>query len=150
VGGKRSSRVIEQVRSVHPRTDDYIPTICCRRRIDPHLRKQYLEIMRKSVLKQKADLLVAIAHPNRIRILEQLRNEIKCNCELAPALGLEQSNLSRHLKVLTQAGVLISWKDGLRVNFKIADERFFELLDLAENIAAKSEHADEPGEAGRG
>lgn len=106
--------------------------------------------MRKSVLKQKADLLVAIAHPNRIRILEQLRNEIKCNCELAPALGLEQSNLSRHLKVLTQAGVLISWKDGLRVNFKIADERFFELLDLAENIAAKSEHADEPGEAGRG
>ena len=104
--------------------------------------------MKKSALKQKADLLVAIAHPNRIRILEQLRNEIKCNCELAPALGLEQSNLSRHLKVLTQAGVLISWKDGLRVNFKIADERFFDLLDLAENIAAKSEHADEPAAAG--
>lgn len=92
----------------------------------------------------KANMLMAIAHPNRIRILEQLRNEIKCNCELAPALGLEQSNLSRHLKVLTQAGVLISWKDGLRVNFKVADERIFEILDLAESAALRSVPVLEP------
>ena len=91
--------------------------------------------MKRSPLKQKAEILLAIAHPNRIRILDQLRKEIKCNCELAPALGLEQSNLSRHLKILTQAGILISWKDGLRVNFKIADKRIFDILDLAEHIA---------------
>jgi ArsR family transcriptional regulator len=93
--------------------------------------------MIKSAIQQKANLLVAIAHSNRIRILEHLRREFKCNCELAPALGLEQSNLSRHLKILTQAGVLISWKDGLRVNFKIADDRIFDILDIAENIATK-------------
>ena len=94
--------------------------------------------MKKSTIDKKADILMAIAHPNRIRILEHLRTDIKCNCELAPALGLEQSNLSRHLKVLTQAGVLISWKDGLRVNFKIADERIFEILDLAESAALRN------------
>jgi DNA-binding transcriptional ArsR family regulator len=99
--------------------------------------------MKKSSLTQKANLIVALAHPNRIRILEQLRHGFKCNCELAPALGLEQSNLSRHLKLLTQAGVLISWKDGLRVNFKIADERIFELLDLAGHISVASTHAPE-------
>jgi DNA-binding transcriptional ArsR family regulator len=98
----------------------------------------YIVTMKTTALKRKASLLVAIAHPNRIRILEHLRREFKCNCELAPALGLEQSNLSRHLKILTQAGVLISWKDGLRVNFKIADDRIFDLLDLAENIATKA------------
>jgi DNA-binding transcriptional ArsR family regulator len=98
--------------------------------------------MAKSPIKQKAHLLMAIAHPNRIRILEQLRTEIKCNCELAPALGLEQSNLSRHLKILTQAGVLISWKDGLRVNFKIADEKIFDLLDMAESISMNSERIE--------
>jgi ArsR family transcriptional regulator len=102
--------------------------------------------MKKSMTKLKADILVAIAHPNRIRILEQLRKEVKCNCELAPALGLEQSNLSRHLKVLTQAGVLISWKDGLRVNFKIADERIFELLDLSESIATRKDRVEVPEE----
>jgi DNA-binding transcriptional ArsR family regulator len=79
----------------------------------------------------KAEILAAIAHPNRIRILEQLQEGVRCNCELAPALDLEQSNLSRHLKILVQAGILTSWKEGLRVNFKIADDRIFTILDMA-------------------
>ena len=89
----------------------------------------------------KAEILAAIAHPNRVRILEQLRHRVKCNCELAPALDLEQSNLSRHLKILVQAGVLLSWKDGLRVNFKIADERILKILDLAATVAKQSVEA---------
>jgi Predicted transcriptional regulator len=103
--------------------------------------------MKRSAIEQKAEILLAIAHPNRIRILEQLRKEIKCNCELAPALGLEQSNLSRHLKVLTQAGILISWKDGLRVNFKIADKKIFDLLELAERISSRQVPVEELEEA---
>ena len=83
----------------------------------------------------KAEILVALAHPNRIRILELLRKDVMCNCELAPALELEQSNLSRHLKILVQAGILNSWKDGLRVNFKVTDDRIFKILDIAATIA---------------
>jgi ArsR family transcriptional regulator len=83
----------------------------------------------------KAELLLALAHPNRIRILEQLRTGVMCNCELAPALDLEQSNLSRHLKILVQAGILKSWKDGLRVNFKVTDMRIFKILDMATTLA---------------
>ena len=102
--------------------------------------------MKQSAIERKAEILLAIAHPNRIRILEELQKEVKCNCELAPALRLEQSNLSRHLKILTQAGILISWKDGLRVNFKIADERIFDLLDLSESIATRKVRVDVPEE----
>ncbi len=83
----------------------------------------------------KANILAALAHPNRIRIIEYLRRDVRCNCELAPALELEQSNLSRHLKILVQAGILKSWKDGLRVNFKVTDERVFKILDMAAAIA---------------
>ncbi len=93
--------------------------------------------MKKTSADLKADILVALAHPNRIRILEYIRRDIRCNCELAPALELEQSNLSRHLKVLVQAGVLVSWKEGLRVNFKVSDERIFRILDIAATIARK-------------
>lgn len=85
----------------------------------------------------KAEIIEALSHPNRIRIVELLRRDVLCNCELAPLLGLEQSNLSRHLKILVQAGILISWKDGLRVNFKVADERVFRMLDIAAAIARK-------------
>lgn len=83
----------------------------------------------------KAEILAALAHPNRIRILECLRKDVLCNCELAPALELEQSNLSRHLKILVDAGILKSWKEGLRVNFKVVDDRVFRLLDIAAAIA---------------
>jgi DNA-binding transcriptional ArsR family regulator len=89
----------------------------------------------KSSADLKAEILAALAHPNRIRIVECLRKDVLCACELAPALDLEQSNLSRHLKVLVSAGVLKSWKDGLRVNFKVADDRIFKILDAAAAIA---------------
>jgi DNA-binding transcriptional ArsR family regulator len=91
--------------------------------------------MQKTSAELKAEILAALAHPNRIRIIEYIRKDVRCNCELAPALELEQSNLSRHLKILVQAGVLVSWKDGLRVNFKVADERIFKIIDLATAIA---------------
>ena len=91
--------------------------------------------MKKDPAELKAVILAAIAHPNRIRILHYIGRDVRCNCELAPALGLEQSNLSRHLKILVQAGILVSWKDGLRVNFRVADERIFKILDMATVIA---------------
>ncbi len=85
----------------------------------------------------KSVILEALAHPNRIRILEFLRQGPRCQCEIAPELELEQSNLSRHLKILVRAGVLFSWKDGLRVNFKVADERVFKILDIAATVARR-------------
>ena len=91
--------------------------------------------MKKNPAELKAVILAAVAHPNRIRILEYIGRDVRCNCELAPALGLEQSNLSRHLKILVQAGLLGSWKDGLRVNFRVADERIFSILEMARVIA---------------
>jgi len=91
--------------------------------------------VKKTSADLKAGILAALAHPNRIRILEYIRRDVRCNCELAPALDLEQSNLSRHLKILVQAGILVSWKDGLRVNFKVTDERVFKILNIATGIA---------------
>lgn len=87
-----------------------------------------------------AEILTAISHPNRIRILNAIKQEnILCGCEMLSMLGLEQSNLSRHLSTLVKAGILVAWKDGVRMNYKIADERIFDLINLAEKIVlAKS------------
>ncbi len=93
--------------------------------------------MQKRQEELKANILTALAHPNRIRILELLKSGVKCNCEIAPELDLEQSNLSRHLKILVQEGIIISWKDGLRVNYKIADKRILDILTLASVVAHK-------------
>ena len=86
----------------------------------------------------QSEVLSAISHPNRIKILKALHKKALCNCEMMPLLGLEQSNLSRHLKNMEKSGILVSWKEGLRVNYRIADDRIIELLDMAEKIALKN------------
>lgn len=91
--------------------------------------------MQKKQEDLKANILTALAHPNRVRILELLNNGTKCNCEIAPELELEQSNLSRHMKILVNEGIVVSWKDGLRVNYKVSDKRIFAILDLAGDVA---------------
>ncbi len=95
----------------------------------------YMERGMNTAADFQADIFSAVAHPNRIRILEMIRYGINCNCEIAPELGMEQSNLSRHLKILVKSGVLRSWKEGLRTNYEIADKRIYKLLDIAADIA---------------
>ncbi len=85
----------------------------------------------------KAAVLRALAHPNRLRILEALRGGETCNCELGPKLKLEQSNLSRHLLALSEAGLVAARRDGVRMMYRVSDPRVFKVLDLIGELARK-------------
>ncbi|MDI6401272.1 metalloregulator ArsR/SmtB family transcription factor [Balneolaceae bacterium ANBcel3] len=82
----------------------------------------------------RADILNALAHPNRIRILEAIRKGFTCSCEIAPELQLEQSNLSRHIKILVNSGILIPRRDGVRINYHVSSKHIYPLLDMAGEI----------------
>ncbi len=82
----------------------------------------------------QADLFKAIAHPTRIAILHFLRDGERCVCEIFPALEIEQPNLSRHLSILKNAGILSSRKDGLKVIYRVDNPQIFELLDLTTRV----------------
>jgi|YelNatPaOPRAMG01_1025707.scaffolds.fasta_scaffold04237_3 ArsR family transcriptional regulator len=86
----------------------------------------------------QSEILSAICHPNRIKIIKALQKQALCNCEMIPLIGLEQSNLSRHLKSMEKSGILVSWKDGLMVRYNIADDRILQILNLAEKVALKN------------
>lgn len=90
--------------------------------------------MRPELQKLQAGLLAALGHPNRVRIVEFLRAGERCVCEIQPGLGLEQSNLSRHLKALKEVGILDSHKEGVSVYYKVRDPRIFRLLDMSTGI----------------
>ncbi|MFP3929006.1 MAG: ArsR/SmtB family transcription factor [Desulfobacteraceae bacterium] len=65
----------------------------------------------------------ALSDANRVRILKMLQHKRMCVCEIQEALGIAQPTASKHLKVLTEAG-LIAWeKDGLWVNYFLSDGR---------------------------
>jgi DNA-binding transcriptional ArsR family regulator len=65
----------------------------------------------------------------RIRLLDRLRDGEATVGELAEALETSQQNVSKHLAVLTEAGVLGRRKDGNRVYYRIVDESVFALCE---------------------
>jgi DNA-binding transcriptional ArsR family regulator len=80
------------------------------------------------------DFFSALAHPNRIRIMELLRDGELCQCELPDRLGLEQSNLSRHIKILSTSGALRTRRDGTRMMLSVADPRILDILDTVKEM----------------
>ena len=72
------------------------------------------------VLRYKADGLKAMAHPTRLAILETLLKGEKCVCELVELLKLEQAVVSKHLRVLKDASLVMSQKKGLKIYYSLA------------------------------
>ena len=66
-------------------------------------------------------VMKAVSDPTRVRILKILERRMMCVCELQTALGAAQSTTSKHLKILEDAGLVASHKDGLWVNYTLAD-----------------------------
>lgn len=81
-----------------------------------------------------ADLIAqrfrVIGEPLRIRLLDRLCDGEASVQELTEALGASQQNVSKHLGVLHQAGVVSRRKDGNHVHYAIADDTVFTLCEL--------------------
>ena len=70
-----------------------------------------------------------LGEPMRIKLLDQLRAGDATVGQLRDALGASQQNVSKHLGVLHQAGLVSRTKDGLSARYAIADESVFELCE---------------------
>lgn len=79
-------------------------------------------------LEQSAELLKAMAHPQRLHLLYALMPEEQCVCHLTALLHERQPYVSQQLSYLRDAGLLADRKAGLRVYYRIADERIVPLL----------------------
>jgi len=75
---------------------------------------------KKQLLFQKqAEIAKAIAHPLRIAIVDFLKDGEQCVCDIAEYVGSERSNVSRHLSVMVNAGILDYRKQGLKVIYAL-------------------------------
>lgn len=70
-----------------------------------------------------------LGEPMRIRLLDQLRDGEATVQELQEALGVSQQNVSKHLGVLLNAGMVARTKRGTSSLYSIADPAVFELCD---------------------
>ena len=78
--------------------------------------------------------LKAIAEPNRLQILDMISTGEKCACDILDSFEFTQPTLSYHMKVLIEAGIVNSRKEGIWQYYSIVDENIGELKSLMEQI----------------
>jgi len=82
----------------------------------------------------KAAFFKALAHPVRIRILEELVHGERSVQEIQSALALEQSVVSQQLGVLRANNVVVGRKAGVSVRYSVRDQLVGDLLVVARQI----------------
>lgn len=71
-----------------------------------------------------------LSEPVRLQILQQLETGRLSVGELADAVGSTQPNVSKHLKILQDEGLIARRKEGNAVYYSISDPSIFELCDI--------------------
>ena len=81
-------------------------------------------------MEEEIKLLKAMADETRVKILLYLLNGEQCACTIVPFIGKAQPTVSQHLKVLTEAGILNMRKDGVRILYRIKDDRAISIIKV--------------------
>jgi len=81
-------------------------------------------------LMKEVDVFKALADPTRLKILECVREGEKCICEIIPLTGKSQPNVSQHLKVLKNAGIVNERKDGTKSMIKASNDKIYSVIEL--------------------
>jgi len=72
-------------------------------------------------MKEFIKAMKALSDPARVKIMKMLQHKTMCVCEIQTALDKAQSTTSKHLKILEDAGLITYQKNGLWVNYQLAD-----------------------------
>jgi len=89
-----------------------------------------MEGLPKEALEQVASYFQALSEPTRLTLLNLLRSGERNVGELAQLCGYTAANVSRHMALLTQHGLVARESRGTSVYYRIADESVYALCDL--------------------
>jgi ArsR family transcriptional regulator len=85
-------------------------------------------------MEKEAKFFKALAHPLRLKIIKKLSDGELCVCKLNEDVDFSQSNLSQHLKILKEAGILNSRKVGMWMYYSIASGKVLEVISMVEEL----------------
>lgn len=112
-------------------------------------RKKYVP-MSPGALKLVAGRFRVLAESARLRILQSLESEGEMSIgDLAESLGLSQPNVSKHVRILIESGMVARRQEGNTVFCSISDDSVFELCDvvcssLLERLTSQSAILERP------
>jgi ArsR family transcriptional regulator len=88
----------------------------------------------KQIYELHAEVCKTLANPKRIEIINLLRSGEKSVTSLLEATGLLKANLSQHLSIMRQKGMIHARKEGLNVFYRIANPKIVKACDLMREV----------------
>ena len=95
-----------------------------------------------TVYEERARVFKALCDERRQRILELLHTGEKCACVLTEEMGMPQSSLSYHMKILCDSGIVISREEGKWTHYRISQQGSEKAIQLLKEITAATENHD--------
>ncbi|KKL84294.1 hypothetical protein LCGC14_1966160 [marine sediment metagenome] len=104
------------------------------RELDPELAHRLYE--------RHAEMCKIFSHSARLEILSTLRSGEMSVGELAERIGLRLSNVSQHLAMMRDRGVLTTRREGTTVYYQVANPRMLEAFDILREVLFEQIEAD--------
>jgi len=95
-------------------------------------------ILERSVV-DRARHFAALGDPTRLAILEHLRGDTRCLCEMQEDLGMAPNLLSYHMRILREAGLVSGSRNGRRIDYRIEPHGFDALCGELEAFGGAGE-----------
>lgn len=102
----------------------------------------------RQIYKLHASICHTLANPKRLEIIDKLRTRELSVTALAEALEISQANLSQHLAIMRQRGIVTSRREGLNVFYKLSNPKIIQACDLMRQVLL--EHLETAAELARG
>lgn len=96
--------------------------------------------MYDQVFERHASFLKALANPRRLEIIHLLRDQELCVSDIYDMLDLPQANISQHLQVLRDEGVVTTRRDGKHVYYQLAHPNIIAASDLLRAVILHQTH----------
>lgn len=77
----------------------------------------------------------ALSDPTRLRIVEILKDGEICACKFIPYTKKAQPTVSQHLRILENAGIVKSRKEGKMILYSVVDKSIFDLIKIAKDVS---------------
>jgi ArsR family transcriptional regulator len=97
-------------------------------------------LVKEEDIERASRSLKAISHPLRLKILCVLGSKEVSVQDIVDNVGTSQSNISQHLAILRDKGILASRKDANRVYYRVGDYRTLRLISMMQDVFCTAPH----------
>ena len=90
--------------------------------------------IQQKIFRMQCDICKSLAHPIRLQIVDRLNRGEASAAELLEVLGISKGNLSKHMSMLVQSGIVESLRLGRRIFYRLTDPEIHKACSIMRNI----------------